>query len=373
MLGYKLNHREFGFRVRGQTDSDRILIKRVATAALFARLGDRVVPLVQTPQYQLLAGEPRAYLSHLNGEGKAGAAKSISALDTLLDGSAGYLAGEYQDDYILCELKGDSCVVIDGIHRAAVLLHAQVESIPVAIQRNESQALPTQLEQYLFDYKDDFLEWYTPLRVGGQTINERTYPQFVERPEYLVNRERGQSKFDYIIAKNLPDLRGKTVCDVGCSVGLLAYNLIKLGAASVDGFDRSESIVQPTNIRLPKQSVVQQAYFVKNLLQLQDGKRYDGLQFHEADIAKIDFSAFRYDVFFSCCVLYHFGPLFETIIRDISGHTREIFLQANLGHSGPLGEFASVAYHRRLLEKYGYQVHIDAPAGYPYPVISGRK
>lgn len=120
--------------------------------------------------------------------------------------------------------------------------------------------------------------------------------------------------------------------------------------------------------------MVQQAYFVKNLLQLQDRKRYDGLQFHEADIAKIDFAAFRYDVFFfSCCMLYHFGPLFETIIRDISAHIREIFLQANLGHSGLLGEFASVAYRRRLLEQYRYQVHIDAPAGYSYPVISGRK
>lgn len=144
MLGYKLNHREFGFRVRGQTDSDRILIKRVATAALFARLGERVVPLVQTPQCQLLAGEPRACLSHLNGEGKAGAAKAISALDTLLGGNAGYLAGEYQDDYILCETRGDTCVMLDGVHRAAVLLHAKVESIPMAIQRSESQRLPGQ-------------------------------------------------------------------------------------------------------------------------------------------------------------------------------------------------------------------------------------
>jgi len=54
---------------------------------------------------------------------------------------------------------------------------------------------------------------------------------------YLVNLERGQRNVDYIIAKNLPDLRGKMVCDVGRSVGLLAYSLIKLGAKSVDGFE----------------------------------------------------------------------------------------------------------------------------------------
>ena len=381
MLTYKLDHQTIHFEVEGDANAGgRFLIKRIATASLHARLANsasgtaalEIVSLAQTPHYQRLAGNVGPYQSYINGLSETGAVHSQSAFERLLNSSDSYLSKGHASDHIVCELVDQKCVILDGLHRAAVLLHNKVDAIPVAIKL-EKASLPTQLEQYLLDYKDDFLEWYTPLELGGLVIHERTFPNFRERPEFLHNRERGQAKFDYIIRKNLPKLEGKTVCDVGCSVGLLSYNLIRMGAKSVDGFDRSEDILQPTNKKLPRQNVVQQAHFVKNLLQLKDNKSYDGLNFYERDISEIDFTTFKYDVFFSCCVLYHFGELFEKIIRDISASTREVFLQANLGHSGSLANFASVPYHRKVLEKYGYQVHVDAPDKYQYPVIVGTK
>jgi len=378
MLNYKLNHQTTRFDVESDASSagSQFLIKRAPLSSLHARLstagGGQIVPLSQSPHHQLLAGNARPYLAYLNGPGKASAARSIATFDQLLNTSDSYLSSAHATHYIVCEFIDDKCVIVDGLHRAAVLMHNQAERIPVALRIPSTEAV-SQLEYYLRDYKDDFREWYTPIQIGNLTIQERTYPNFVERPEYLTNRERGQSKFDYIIRKNLPKLEGKTACDVGCNIGLFAYNLLQLGAKSVDGYDRSEEIVQPTNTQLPRQSVVQQAYFVKNLLQLNDGKTYPGLNFYERDINQIDFKTFKYDFFFSCCVLYHFGERFEGIIRDISSTSREVFLQANLGHSGALAQYASVGYHKALLEKYGYRVHIDAPDGYQYPVVFGTK
>jgi SAM-dependent methyltransferase len=380
VLGYKLDHRTFRFEVeRGAGAADgRFLIERIATRSLHARVATpaagapEVVALAQTPHCRWLAGDEAQYAIYLESVGEAEATRSKRAFAEFLGTSEGYLSADHASHYILCELVDGKRVILDGLHRAAVLLHNGVEFVPVAV-RMEKAAPRAQLERYLLDYKDDFLEWYTPIDLGGLIIHERTFPHFKERPSFLHNRERGQAKFDYIIRDNLPELEGKTVCDVGCSVGLLSYNLIRMGARSVDGFDRSETMVQPTNRRLPRQSVVQQAYFVKNLFQLHTGRRYETLNFYERDIATIDFATFEYDVFFSCCVLYHFGELFEKIIRDISPRVREVFLQANLGHDGALARYASVQHHRELLERYGYRVRVDAPPGYHYPVIVGTK
>lgn len=395
MKGYRTCHKYFSFDVQLPKNLEslkdrRFLISRVPLQSLYARIvsgyasgGVRhsLKKLRNTPHFSYVAGNKRDYREYLERFGMAvgyGADHSIETFESLLSTEAGYLAPPYVSHYIICErvktLFGEKMVILDGVHRACQLLLQGVESIPVAILTGGQPGPLAQFDLYLADYKNDFPEWYTPIQLEGRIIHERTFPNFEERPEFLQNRERGSSKWEFIIDRNLPDLTGKSVCDIGCNCGLFAIYMMQRGARQVVGYDRSEFAVQPTNEGLPLQNVVEQAYFVRNLFRLAGTPNLDGLEFFACDLNHLDFSSLQHDVFFSCCVLYHFGERFEEAIRAIHQRIPEVFLQTNLGHKEPsLARYASIEYHRTLLEKYGYAVRIDAPQDYNYPVIYGKK
>jgi len=53
--------------------------------------------------------------------------------------------------------------------------------------------------------------------------------------------------------------------------------------------------------------------------------------------------------------------------------TDHIILQANLGHTGELGEWAHPSRLARLLMGVGFtNIEIDAPKGYISPIVVGR-
>jgi 2-polyprenyl-3-methyl-5-hydroxy-6-metoxy-1,4-benzoquinol methylase len=378
------------------------LIERVRLSDLHARLvrkvearprasesgvdGDTVTHTItrlrDTPHYQFVTGNRTPYQEYLARFGRHvgfGIEHSEADFDRLLESDFRYLEPPHNDRYIVCERVrsglGKKLVVLDGVHRACLLSYRGEHAAAVAIVLDEAPPARAQLDQYLDDYKNDFREWYTPIQVGGRVIHERTYPNFVERPEYLDNRERGKSKWDFVIAQNLPDVRGKSVCDIGCNVGLYCLYLAQRGARQVVGYDRGEHVVQPTNPGLPRQDVVDQAYFVRNLFRLANEAPTDNVRYESCDLSVLDFGSLRFDVLFSTCVLYHFGRArFEAIIRAVAPNIPEIFLQTNLGHTeGELGELVQAEYQAGVLRANGYDVVIDAPPGYAYPVLYGRR
>lgn len=392
MKGYKLEHKDFMFRtsfsesILHYKDKPYIICK-VSTNSLYARIVSgysgarvkhRIVKIGNTPHYAFLKGNERKYRQYLEKYGRDVGytlEHSVESFKELINSKERYLESKYKSNFIVCEsvnrFFSEKIVILDGVHRASLLLYQGVSHIPVVLitEGHESQFL-----QYLTDYRDDFIEWYTPIQFNDVIIHERTYPDFEEHPEFLTNKERGKSKWDFIIEKNLPDIRGKTICDIGCNVGLYSNYLLQLGAARVDGYDRGADIVQPTNPNLPRQNVVNQAYFVKNLFKLSGLMNNEWVNFFECDIATLDFSKMKYDMLFSCCVLYHFKDKFEEIIKTTSSHIPELFLQTNIGHRGEdLSKYVSIEYHEKLLNKYGYNVRIDAPTGYNYPIIYGKK
>jgi len=369
----------------------RTLIKRVKINEMRASIVTSVdsgyttvvnTPLSQTPHARFVNGDKLAYKKYLESFGNTvgyGKEHSSCKFLELIKTFRTYLDSKHTHKYIICYEKkaifGKQYIILDGLHRAAILSTRNLGRIPICVIQNNDLRPLEQLDQYLQDYKDDFLEWYTPIQIMGRVIHERTYPKYVVRRAYLTNKERGESKWDYIIKDNLPSIKGKRVCDLGCNVGLYSIYLSQMGAKKVDGYDRTETIVQPTNTELPKQNVVQQAYFVRNLHRLAKIEVPDSVCFFEQDLASLDFSKLKYDLLFSSCVLYHFGKKkFNEFISKVSSHIPEIFLQTNLGHKGgELEETASLAFHRMVLEKYGYKVIIVAPENYNYPIIYGKK
>jgi 2-polyprenyl-3-methyl-5-hydroxy-6-metoxy-1,4-benzoquinol methylase len=231
------------------------------------------------------------------------------------------------------------------------------------------------IAEHIAKHKDEFPEWYMPIQLGKHTIPSRTYPSFHDRPESLKDNTLGQLKWDFIIKKNLPDLKGKRVCDVGCNVGVFSLNMYDLGAIMVDGYDRGHDIIQPNNAHLGNQNVAAQAYFVRNLYEAYFNQGYSHVNFFDVDLMTVDFSKFDYDVFFSCCTLYHLGAeRMNRIIKDISKRIPEVFIQANNGHGGGLGKLSSLEYNISLLKTYEYKIiRVDNPEGYPHPVIYASK
>lgn len=126
-------------------DVDNItVIKHVKISDLFANIiqeengvvSTKIVPLHKTPQYDFVSGNVNAYKSYLNkyqGEYLKDY-YSIKKFKTLLN------TFNYYDstDFILVESYMSSYKILDGVHRASILLHKYCErtstdSIPVAI------------------------------------------------------------------------------------------------------------------------------------------------------------------------------------------------------------------------------------------------
>jgi len=223
------------------------------------------------------------------------------------------------------------------------------------------------IEEYISTYADSFKEWYAPVTLGNHKIYARTHPTFQWRADSINDNTLGKLKWDYIIKDNLPDLKDKKICDLGCNIGLFSLEMGKLGAI-IDGFDRGPN----TNIYLGSQSVANQAYFVRNLYEVFYKARYPYVNFHEVDLMTCDLGFLKeYDLLFSCCTLYHLGAQrMDQIIEFASKHIPEVFLQSNDLHGGNLGKISNIDYHIKLLEKYNYKIKkIVRIPGYPHSII----
>ncbi|MCK4744657.1 class I SAM-dependent methyltransferase [Candidatus Parcubacteria bacterium] len=393
---YSVNHKNFKFNIKFPENlkylkTKKYIIKKINLKNLYAnividknknKVKHKKTKIIDTPHFKYISGDKKPYLNYLQKYKESVGYKiehSIESFDKLIEKNNYYLKKEYSSNYIICQkikkIFTTKYIILDGVHRASLLLHQGIiDDIPMVLII-EDNSLKKQLDQYLNDYQNDFLEWYTPIKINDLIIHEQTYPNFKKRPEFFINKERGKSKWDFIIKKNLPNLKNKSVCDIGCNVGLYSIYMSEMGAKKVDGYDRSKKIVQPTNKNLPSQNVVQQAYFVKNLFFLAKNKELKNIDFFEKDISLLNFSTLKYDLLFSSCVLYHFGEKkFEEFIKKISNNIPEIFLQTNLGHkTGELAKTVNVSFQKKILQKYGYQVKIDAPENYNYPIIFGKK
>ena len=303
-----------------------------------------------------------------------------------MEDSTNYLDGDHRK-YNMYEQEASfivhhDYVIRSGVHRAVRLFQLKVKRIPVLryAEHNHGCIMISQnntkvCKQYFNEFKDKFPEWYAPLDLGEYKIPRRTMPTFLNDESAYENDAYGKKKWDLIIKKNLPDLRRKVVSDVGSSTGIFSLEMARLGARRVDGFDRGLDDRQPNNLNLGIQSVPQQAYFVRNLYEFHYKTVFNHVNFYECDLFKRDFKKHKYDLFFCCCLLYHFGgDRMEEIIRDVSINTPEIFLQANNGHTGELGKVSCLDNHVKLVEKYGYKIKIDEGyKGYNHPIVYGVK
>ncbi len=94
------------------------------------------VPIDQTPQYACLAGDPDAYRNYL-AQFEGGPISGDYSVDRLLDMSKEfrYLAPPNALSYVLTQPLADGKkLILDGVHRSAILVFNKVTTFPIAIK-----------------------------------------------------------------------------------------------------------------------------------------------------------------------------------------------------------------------------------------------
>lgn len=220
-----------------------------------------------------------------------------------------------------------------------------------------------------------YKEWYQPVDFGNGVFAYRTFPP-LWKPDYnsINHNESGIKKWEFIIKKHLPDIKGKRILDIGCSSGLYCIELARMHAKEIIGIDRNTRFNYHSSDVVPVQDVIEQALFVKKAFELIDKKKYP-IKYLPYDMTKLTFKELgKFDVIFGLCVLYHAMEKTPLLIKTIAKMTDCAIIQANQVHKGELGIYSDVIYLVDQLIKAGFtSIEIDAPQKYMLPLIIAKK
>lgn len=218
-----------------------------------------------------------------------------------------------------------------------------------------------------------YKQWYQPVDFGdGIKAHVTIPPDWEPTPE--LDEHSGISRWEYIVKRNIPDVTGMRVLDVGCNVGVYSLELSKLGAKEVIGVDRDFDIPQKPDF-LPRQNIVSQAEFVRDAIALKSNISFNIVY------KPINFSDYKsyinlgkFDLIMALNVAYHELEGMEEMLRTLGSMTNTLILQTALSHGSPIKEWASLPKHVEILTKIGFtSIEIDAPVGYEQPMIVAQK
>src|SRR4051794_16939927 len=109
---------------------------------------------------------------------------------------------------------------------------SHIDTANGAITPGSRQTGQSETGQWSDDYIRDEIprfKWFIHTNFGNGIVARST--AWPDAP--IDSRHMGVSKFEYIVRRNLPDLQGKRVLEIGCNCGLIAIHMARLGAAEV--------------------------------------------------------------------------------------------------------------------------------------------
>jgi len=207
-------------------------------------------------------------------------------------------------------------------------------------------------------------KFYQPMEFGNGIVANNW------AGEYTLNSyEFGLKKWRYILERNLPDVQGMRVLDIGCNSGLYCIQLSRMGAREVVGVDSEETWP----------SWMDQARFLKEALEWRCETKYN-VNYFESSMTKIpQLNLGKFDVVMAlCCIYYVSDEEINNLLTYFyqSGCSR-VVLQGNTNRhdqSADVHRKAKPQYLSQALRTAGYEnVSIDAPYFYSRPVIVGSR
>jgi SAM-dependent methyltransferase len=205
-------------------------------------------------------------------------------------------------------------------------------------------------------------KWYQPVDLGNG-VSTNNWAGDHTKASY----EFGLKKWRYIIERNLPDIQGLRVLDIGCNCGLYCIQMARMGAREVVGIDSDATWA----------SWKDQACFIKEVLEWRCQAKYN-IEFIDSSMTKIpDLNLGKFDLVIALCSIYYIS---ENEIYDLLSYfkyqdTSTIILQGNTNKKDQSLEVyrkARPKYLRKILNKSGYKyTYIDEPLFYSRPVVVG--
>lgn len=195
----------------------------------------------------------------------------------------------------------------------------------------------------------DFDKWFVHTDFGGGVVARSTsWPDAPAR-----SRHMGVSKWEFIIRRNLPDLQGKRVLDLGCNNGLMAIHMARQGAREVVGIDSMNY--------WPRWK--EQADFVKSALEWRCQTTYN-TRYLELEMKDLpDHELGRFDIVTAFNSFYYLeASEMERVTRHLSTVADVFLVQCNTADHPSLHPRPTPKFVEAILRKCGFPTtHMDWP------------
>lgn len=202
--------------------------------------------------------------------------------------------------------------------------------------------------------------WYQPISFGDGIL---AHPK--DHIHMINSYNWGRKKWQYIVQRNLPDIQGARVLDIGCNAGLFSIELARMGAKEVIAID-SKKTWEP---------FPEQAELVKEALESRCNTKYN-VKFIDCPMTEIpDRNLGNFDLVMTLCSIYYLSR--EEMVNLLK-YFRKIeckcvLVQANDARDTDNREAkirASFKTLRSVVSEAGYQhISVDTPLFYKRPVI----
>ena len=216
-------------------------------------------------------------------------------------------------------------------------------------------------DEYIRRRIAQFDRWFVNTNFGNGIIARSTC--WPDEPEN--SRHAGASKFDFIVRRNLPDLQGKRILEIGCNAGVISIHMARLGAADVVGIDCDR--------HWPRWR--EQAEFLKAALQWRCRTTYNThyLECDMVDLPTLDLG--RFDIVLALNCIYYVDPdQIRRLTRHIAAITDCFLIQSNTGDHKALRKRTDPRFLRQTLLESGFPlVHTDWPWDHPRKGIVPRR
>jgi SAM-dependent methyltransferase len=205
------------------------------------------------------------------------------------------------------------------------------------------------------------MTWYSPVDFGNGIIAKTNHPpSFSIGPDTIHS---GEGKWNYILRRNLPNLQGKRILDLGCNNGIMCIRSAREGATDIIGIDNSKLWKGWT----------EQSQFVKESIEWRCKTRFQ-IKYIDSDMGDVPkLGLGRFDVVLILCSLYYLddSKIYD-LLKHLQKNSEHVLIQCNTSsvHTGDVRRRATLRYMTNALKKAGFgYIYTDEPFFYKNPVV----
>ncbi len=206
--------------------------------------------------------------------------------------------------------------------------------------------------------------------LGGSTLGEWYSPAYMGaglRSGPLWNLGVGWGRWEFLLRRELPDVAGRRILEIGANNGHDALQMLRAGAKSVVGIEANRRRVE-------------QGDFLKKAFEWADGVdyEYECLWADMRDIPDMELGPFDVVTAF-CCLYYLSEPEMAELVRWLSHATPVMVVGCNegrdMGRQHPdTYRRASLAFNVELLRNNGFpRIQVVDPPAYDRPLVIAHR